>query len=73
MVGNAHTNSIEGTWSLFKISLVGAFHKMSAKHMERYLEELEWRYNNRGNTHIFRDTLARIMNTKPLEFRDLVA
>ena len=73
VVGDVHTNGIEGVWSLFKRSLVGTFHKMSVKHMDRYLEELEWRYNNRDNPHIFRDTLARIMNTDPLEYRDLVA
>ena len=60
-------------WSLFKRSIVGAFHKMSVKHMDRYLEELEWRFNNRNNLHIFRDTLARIMNTEHLTYRELVA
>ena len=49
------------------------YHKMSVKHMDRYIEELEWRYNNRNNPYIFRDTLYRIMNTKPLEYRKLVA
>ena len=73
VVGDVRTKSIEGVWSLFKPSLVGAFHKMSVKHLDRYVEELEWRYNNRRNPHICRDTLARIMNTEPLEFRDLVA
>ena len=73
VVGDVHTNSIEGVWSLFKRSLMGAFHKMSIKHMDRYLEELEWRYNNRNNPHIFRDTLARIMGTKHLTYRELVA
>ena len=73
VVGDVHTNSIEGVWSLFKRSIVGSFHKMSAKHMDRYLEELEWRYNNRDNPHIFRDTLARIMNTDPLRYSELVA
>ncbi len=37
------------------------------------LEELEWRYNNRKNPHIFRDTLKRIMQTQPLEYKKLVA
>ena len=46
---------------------------MSAKHMDRYLEELEWRFNNRNNPYIFRDTLARIMHTDPLQYRELVA
>ena len=73
VVGDVHTNSIEGVWSLFKRSLMGAFHKMSVKHMDRYIEELEWRYNNRNNPHIFRDTLARIMDTKHLTYRELVA
>ncbi len=73
VVGGVHTNSIEGVWSPFKRSIVGTFHKMSVKHMDRYLEELEWRFNNRNNPHIFRDTLARIMNTDPLQYRELVA
>ena len=73
VVGDVHTNSVEGVWSLFKRSIVGAFHKMSVKHLDRYLEEVEWRFNNRDNPYIFRDTLARIMNTDPLEYRDLVA
>ena len=73
VVGDVHTNSIESVWSLFKRSLMGAFHKMSCKHMDRYLEELEWRFNNRNNEHIFRDTLARIVRTGPMTYRDLVA
>lgn len=73
VVGDVHTNSIEGVWSLFKRSILGAFHKVSAKHLDRYLEELEWRYNNRDNDHIFVDTLRRIVNTPPLEYKKLVA
>ena len=57
----------KGVWSLLKRSIVGSFHKMSVKHMDRYLEELEWRFNNRGNPYIFRDALRRIMHTDPLE------
>ena len=73
VVGDVHTNSVEGVWSLFKRSIMGAFHHISAKHMDRYLEELEWRFNNRENPHIFRDTLGRIMDTGSLTYRDLVA
>ena len=73
VVGDVHTNSVEGVWSLFKRSIVGSFHKMSVKHMDRYLEELEFRFNNRANPYIFRDTLARIVRTSPLEYRRLVA
>ena len=73
VVGDVHTNGIEGVWSLFKRSIVGTFHKMSIKHMDRYLEELEWRFNNRSNPYIFRDTLKRIVNTGTLTYSRLVA
>ncbi len=73
VLGDVNTNSIEGVWSLFKRSIVGAFHKVSVKHLDRYLEELEWRYNNRDNTHIFTDTLRRIVNTEHLTYQKLVA
>ena len=73
VVGDVHINGIEGVWSLFKRSLMGAFHKMSEKHMDRYLEELEWRFNNRKNPYIFRDTLKRTVRTGNLTYRDLVA
>ena len=72
VVGDVHTNSIEGVWSLFKRSIVGAFHKMSVKHLDRYLEELEWRFNNRKNPQIFHDTLKRIVNTGTMTYRQLV-
>ena len=71
VIGDVHTNGIEGVWSLFKRSIVGTFHKMSVKHMDRYLEELEWRFNNRDNPYIFRDALKRILNTGKLTYRDL--
>ena len=34
VVGDVHTNSIEGVWSLFKRSIMGSFHKVSAKHLD---------------------------------------
>ena len=73
VVGDVHTNSIEGVWSLFKRSIVGSFHKVSSKHIDRYLSELEWRFNNRKNDHIFLDALRRIVRTDRLTYRDLVA
>ena len=72
-VGDVHTNSIEGVWSLFKRSIIGAFHKVSAKHLDRYLDELEWRFSNRDNDHIFVHTLRRIVNTDRLEYKALIA
>ena len=51
----------------------GIVSKISQKHLDRYLEELEWRFNNRDNRHIFRDTLRRIVNTDGLTYKKLVA
>ena len=73
VVGDVHTNNIEGVWSLFKRSLVGSFHKISLKHLDRYLEEMEWRFNNRHNPHIFYDALKRIVNTGNITYRNLTA
>ena len=61
VVGDVNTNSVEGVWSLFKRSIIGSFHKVSRKHLDRYLEELEWRFNNRDNPYIFRDALREIV------------
>ena len=73
VVGDVHTNSVEGVWSLFKRSIIGSFHKISAKHLDLYLEELEWRFNNRKNKQIFRDALLKIVNADTLTYKDLVA
>lgn len=70
---NIHTNGIENVWSLLKRSVVGTYHKLSAKHLDAYLDELEWRFNNRDNPYLFRDTLIKLLNSKNLEYRALVA
>jgi len=71
--GNVHTNSIENAWSLFKQSIVGSYHQISTKHMDAYLDEFEWRFNNRGNKYLFRDTLIKLLNAPKMEFKKLTA
>ncbi len=60
-------------WALFKRSFMGAFHRVSTKHLPRYLDELEWRFGNRNNECVFRDTLRRMVNTERLTYEQLVA
>lgn len=53
VVGATHTNTIEGFWSIVKRGIVGTFHKVSAKYLPLYVNEFEFRYNNRMNPDIF--------------------
>jgi transposase-like protein len=71
--GVVHTNTIEGAFGLFKRGLVGSFHQISRKHLDRYLDEFEFRYNNRRNAYLFRDTLTRLVTTKALPYETLTA
>src|SRR3972149_7762523 len=71
--GKVHTNTIEGVWSLFNRSIIGSYHKLSTKHLDAYLNEFEWRYNNRQNSNLFRDTLARLIASSKLEYKTLTA
>jgi len=71
--GNVNTNSVENIWRLLKRSIIGSFHKVSIKHLDAYLDELEWRFNNRDNPWLFRDTLIRLLDSENLRYQELVA
>lgn len=58
VVGEAHTNTIEGFWSLFKRGIVGQYHQISERHINKYLDEFCFRYNNRRNANVFHDILT---------------
>ena len=45
--GQAHTNGIEGFWSMLKRGYYGTNHKMSPKHLDRYVKEFSGRHNAR--------------------------
>jgi transposase-like protein/IS1 family transposase len=48
--GEAHTNSIESIWALLKRQIVGTHHWVSAKHLQKYVQEMTWRLNRRSMT-----------------------
>lgn len=45
--GIYYTNTVEGFFSLFKRSITGTYHQISAKHLQRYCEEATFRFNSR--------------------------
>jgi transposase len=48
-MGDMHTNTLEGFWSLVKRGITETHHAMSAKWLQGYLNEYAWRYNHRDD------------------------
>jgi transposase-like protein len=71
--GEVHTNTVESVWSLLKRSIIGSYHHVSVNHLPAYLDELEWRYNNRKNPYLFRDTLLKLCDSEVLGYQELTA
>jgi transposase-like protein len=46
--GDAHTNTIEGYFSILKRGIIGTYHHVSQQHLKRYLAEFDFRYNERA-------------------------
>ncbi|HLD13436.1 MAG TPA: IS1595 family transposase [Burkholderiales bacterium] len=68
--GNAHTNTVEGYFSLLKRGLIGTYHHVGAQHLQRYVSEFDFRYNNREITDAERaDNALRGINGKRLTYR----
>jgi transposase-like protein len=43
-----HTNTIESVWALLKRQIVGVHHWVSPKHLDRYVQEMSFRFNRRN-------------------------
>jgi transposase-like protein len=71
--GDITTNGIESAFSLLKRGIIGTWHKVSAKHLAAYLDEMTFRFNNRNNPYLFRDTLLKLLEAPVLEYRKLTA
>ena len=74
VIEDTHTNGIESFWSMLKRGYVGTYHKMSEKHLQRYVDEFTGRHNARKL-----DTLEQMRRVvrglvgKRLQYKELIA
>jgi transposase-like protein len=73
VMGDIHTNTVESAFSLLKRGIMGTWHKISAKHLASYLEEITFRFNRRKNSDLFIDTLRHMITAPVLTFQKLTA
>jgi transposase-like protein len=72
--GIIHTNTIENAFSLLKRGIVRNYHKVSIKHLQRYLDEFTYRFNRReAQADPFIETVARLCGFKPLTYVSLTS
>lgn len=73
--GDVNTNSIESFWALFKRNYHGTYHTMSKKHLQRYVDEVCFRFNHRNDSMqvMFEDTTRRVAKSGKMPLRKLTA
>ena len=73
-IGDVHTNAIESFWSMFKRSYTGTFHKLSKKHLQRYISEFAARRSLRqlDTAELMANVVSGLVGRRVL-YRDLMA
>ena len=67
--GNNHSNTVESSFSLLKRGLIGTFHHVGEQHLQRYVTEFDFRWNNRKVTDRERsDALLGMVGGKRLRY-----
>lgn len=56
----AHTNTIEGVFSIFKRGMIGTYQHCGEQHLQRYLNEFDFRYSNRAKLGVDDETRTTI-------------
>jgi transposase len=63
VMGDVHTQTIDGFWSLVKRGINGAYHHVSPKYLQHYLDEYSFRYNHRDDERAMFDSFLRRAGT----------
>lgn len=71
--GGVNSNSIESFWAVFKRGYYGTYHSMSDRHLQRYVDEFVYRFNNRETdfTSFFTDMVQNISDNNKLTYKAL--
>lgn len=70
--GKVHTNSIESVWAVLKRGVYGTYHHVSAKHMQKYVDEFCFRLS-KGGTLPFIEAVCLQASGKTLNYKKLTA
>ncbi|MBZ5547404.1 MAG: IS1595 family transposase [Acidobacteriia bacterium] len=70
--GEVHTNTVESAFSLLKRAVIGTYHQLSIKHLQRYLNEFSYRFNRREIADMFEQTVARMAGIGAMPYSKLV-
>jgi len=72
VVWDSHTNTIEWFWSLLKRWVIGIYHSVSKKHLDKYVDEFVFRYNSRKMTEAERMNYMFKLCENRLTYKDLI-
>ena len=65
VVGDIHTNTIEGFWSLIKNSIRAFYHGVSRKHRQKDVDKYAFRYNRRNDAQpMFESVGERVLKVR---------
>jgi transposase-like protein len=67
-----HTNSVEGFFSLFKRMIFGTYHQISPKHLQRYCDEITYRFNSRKIKDVDRFLISLSHTQGRLTYKQLI-
>ena len=70
--GIYHTNTIEGVFSLLDRMIIGIYHHVSPKHIQKYCDELSFRYNTRKQLDGDRFRLSLQIAKEKISYRMLI-